>query len=426
MSDCVDLRTMAEEDIYGSKEKYYRFIENLDNLLTSPPPASGKGKRKYYCQNPENLRYFLTLHNHFESRDLSYSRRNRCFDIVRLVVHHAEKDLSKCSREDIDRIVSQAHQVYRSVESKRTFVAVIKRVWKVLFPELDERGRSDERLIPYVVRHLSGQVDKSKERMRNDRLTPEEYGRIVSFFSNDARMQAYITLAVESLGRPQEICYTTIRDVELHENYACVWVSSHGKEGIKFLQCVDSFPYVMRWLEQHPHRKDPGALLFLANGERDRPLTPSNINRKLRIACQKLGIEKSITAYSLKRNGVTFSRLRGDSDLEIQHKAGWTSTRQLKTYDLSTADDAFRLRLEKLGLVAAKKADSLETAPRKCLCGQLLGFSDSACRKCLRPVEKADARKAALTEQEIRKLLEAALKDPNRSFAAILQQSQIR
>jgi hypothetical protein len=45
-------------------------------------------------------------------------------------------------------------------------------------------------------------------------------------------MQAYISLAVESLARPQELLYLKVRDVETHENYARISISEHGKEGI--------------------------------------------------------------------------------------------------------------------------------------------------------------------------------------------------
>ncbi len=40
-------------------------------------------------------------------------------------------------------------------------------------------------------------------------------------------------------------------DVELHDNYAKVYLSEHGKEGVHgFLRCIDSFPYLVRWLEE--------------------------------------------------------------------------------------------------------------------------------------------------------------------------------
>ena len=48
-----------------------------------------------------------------------------------------------------------------------------------------------------------------------------------------------------------------LRDIELFDNYAKVHISEHGKEGIGLLQCIDSYPHVIRWLDKHPLRKDP-------------------------------------------------------------------------------------------------------------------------------------------------------------------------
>ncbi|MEA2037548.1 MAG: hypothetical protein U9O94_08615, partial [Nanoarchaeota archaeon] len=70
-----------------------------------------------------------------------------------------------------------------------------------------------------------------------------------------------------------------------------------------------------------------------------------NINSRIRKACLNLGINKPITMYSLKRNGVSFKRLNGYSDVEIQHIARWTSTKQLKTYDLTEAEDTLKMAL---------------------------------------------------------------------------------
>ena len=416
---------MADEDIYGSKKRYEQRIRSLNSLCHLPGPSRGDSQRRYHCQNPENLCYFKALDRAFAASDISYIRRLRYISTLLFLTHHTSKDLSECHREDIDAFVAEGHKVFKSTESKRCFIKEVKRIWRILFPERDERGRADERLTPYAVRHLTCQVDKSRQRMRDDRLTLEEYSRIVTFFAGDPKMQAYITLAVESLGRPQETCYTRIRDVELRNGHAIVWVSSHGKEGTKFLQCVDSYPYLVRWLEHHPYQNSPDAFLFMTGDVADRPLTPVNINKKLKHACLRLQIQKPITAYSLKRNGVTFSRLRGDSDLEIQHRAGWNSTRQLKTYDLSTADESFRVRLEKLGL-ATRKRDSITAAARLCECGNRLGFTDTICSKCRRPADTSRTRTDLKTEDELRKVLIAALEDPNRSFADILASCRAR
>ena len=412
---------MAEEDIYKNRKKYERFMGSLDQFLIPAPGLKGRGRRLYHCRNPQNIQYFKKLHRHFETRDLSYISRCRLFDTLRFITFVTEKDIAICGRNDIDEIVARSHKVNHSSNGKETFIKNLKRIWSTLFPEIDDRGRIEDDLKPYPVRHLSSRIDKSKQRLRNDRLTLQEFERLVSYFGRDVEMQAYITLAVESLGRPQEICYTRMRDVELHESYARIWISSHGKEGTKFLHCIDSYPYLMKWYSKHPHQGDDDAYLFLARNERDRQLTPANINKKLRNACKRLGIDRQITAYSLKRNGVTFRRLRGDSDVEIQHVAGWTSTKQLQTYDLSSAEDVFKKQLARRGL-AAKEDQAMGHVTKNCVCGTRVGFSEKICDRCKRVVDSKQVTKDMKADLEIREVFSLALNEPDRSFAEIIEE----
>lgn len=412
---------MAEDDIYKNKGKYERFMGSLDQFLIPASGLKGRGRRKYHCRNPKNIQYFKKLHRHFETRDLSYISRCRLFDTLRFITFVAEKDLAICGREEVNEIVGRSHKVNHSSHGKETFIKNLKRIWSVLFPEIDDHGRIEDNVGPYPVRHLSSRVDRSKQRLRNDRLTLEEFERLVSYFAGDVEMQAYISLAVESLGRPQEICYTRIRDVELHDTHARIWISSHGKEGTKFLHCIDSYPYLIKWFSQHPHQRDGDAFLFLALNKKDRQLTPANINKKLRNACKRLDIDRQITAYSLKRNGVTFRRLRGDSDVEIQRVAGWTSTKQLQTYDLSSAEDVFQQQLVRRGL-APEKDHALNHATKNCVCGAQVGFSEKICDQCKRVVDSMQVSKDMKANREIREVFSLALDEPDRSFAEIIEE----
>ena len=228
----------------------------------------------------------------------------------------------------------------------------------------------------------------------------------MDYFSKNTQMQFYLSLATESLGRPQEICYTKIGDLEIHENYAKIYVSSHGKEGAKFLQCIDTYPYLIKWLEIHPYKSDKDSFLFLSNGEKNKQLTPGNINKKLRLACKKLGIDKSITGYRLKRNGVTFARLNGDSDVDIQHRAGWTSTKQLKTYDMTTIDDSFKRQLAKRGLINDEEYKQFSPKTKQCICGSVIGFAEKICPKCKRLVDKREIKRNLEAENIVTMILE--------------------
>jgi integrase len=229
------MNRMAEEDIYGNKKRYERMRADWSTLLKKLGGPPRLGKRRYYCRNQANLIYFERLHDHFESRDTSYVRRLRVLRYLLFLTNWTDKDLADCVRSDVDRLVAEGHKTHHTPTSKVDFLKAVKSIWKTLFPVLDEEGRVDDTVVPHPVRHLGCRVEKSRERLRNDRLSFDEIKQLVAFFSADPRMQAYVTLALESLGRPQEMCYTRVGDVELHEGYGRVWVRSHGKEGAKFL-----------------------------------------------------------------------------------------------------------------------------------------------------------------------------------------------
>lgn len=413
---------VAEDDIYKSKQRYVsRWVDRLEELTQMPQGVDGRGHRRYWCRNVENLKYFRQLHEIFEARDTSYVHRSRVFQTLLFISAQTACDLRDCSRTEINSVVAAAHRVYLASSSKRSFLKSLKWLWKMLFPELDEKGREDASIVPYPVRHILGRVDKSRDRLRNERLTPEDVRRLLGYFSSDRRMQAFIALAIESLGRPQELCLRRIKDLELHDSYGRVWISSHGKEGTGFLVCIDSYPYLLRWYEEHPYPDDPEAFLFLAATTADRPMTPSRVNQLLRRACKALGIEKRITGYSLKRNGVTFRRLRGDSDLEIQHVARWTSTKQLQTYDLSGPEDSFRGQLVKRGLAASAAQDEqLSWTPRRCLCGSQLTETDKVCHRCMRVVGGGPGLDTR-AEPAVRQLLALAMEHPDLNLAGVLE-----
>jgi len=383
---------MVENDIYDNKGKFEAFVANMGGLTKQPEP---NGKRKYFVKHKANLAYFKAILARFEAKDISYIRRNRLLSSMRLLCYATDKDLKTLEREDIDGIVAFMHSVYKSPKSKSDFIRDMKCIWRILFPEHDSEGRIDETATPHAVRHLSPKMDKSREKLRNDRLSWDEFERIVTYFSDDPRLQLFLTLSLESLGRPQEILYLRLKDVQLYDKYAKVWISEHGKEGTGMLQCIDSFPYLINWLGKHPLRNDKDSFLFinLAGKGFGKQMTPFNVNKHLKKALNHLRIDKPMTCYSLKRCGVTFRRLRGDSDMEIQHAARWTSTKQLNTYDKSKQDDAFRIQLARRGLIKDKELEQYHPATKECICGKVHGFTATTCDACKRPLDRDAVKK---------------------------------
>ena len=95
----------------------------------------------------------------------------------------------------------------------------------------DERGRPDETITPYVVRHLKAEIDKSRNKTRKDKLYGLEIEQYLKAFAEDPMMQCYLAMHFECYARPQELCYLKRSDFEIFDEYANGEVKEHGKEG---------------------------------------------------------------------------------------------------------------------------------------------------------------------------------------------------
>jgi integrase len=398
---------MAEDDIYGNKGRYERIVQNIESWLEKPSKHKGRGKRKYYIRCKDNLKYFYKLFNSFDRRDLSYARRNRVISVFLFMNSIPNKDLRDCTRDDINQMVTIMHTVNKTVSSKKDFIKDIKCVWRVLFPEKDNLGREDETICPYAVRHLSRKIDKSKEKVRNEKYTIEEFHRIVKFFDKEPKIQAFITIMQETYARPQEVLFLRIRDFQMFDNYGLAQVSEHGKEGCKVIQFENlSYPYVLKWFRQHPLADDPTAFMFIneSNNGKYKQLNNNSINKKLRTACRQLGIDKDITCYTLKRMGITIDRMNGVPDKIIISKAGWTSAKQLSTYDLGTQSEALKMSLIRKGLVKAESLEEQKFEPKQKQCGfcqYLNAFTTKVCGGCMRPLDRKHMQEMEQSHQKL-------------------------
>ena len=368
---------MAENDIYNSKGLYERFVSRIKDLTLTPEEYRNKyGAKtiKQYCKNTGNLFYFRRLAEKLEARGISYKRRLRLMQSLKLITFLVDKDLKKVNEKDKDVILGYINNTYNG-ESLKTIRTHVKFLWKLLLP--NKRIMEDIRL----------KMDKSTQMMKRDKLTWQEYETILEYFSQNTMMKAFITFSVECLGRPQELMYLKLKNVHIEEGYAKIYIAEHGKEGIGLLRCVDSFPYILKWYNEHPYKNNPEGYLFV--NSKGKQLTPYTLNKRLRTAVKQLGLNKPITCYSLKRNGVTFRRLRGDSDLEIQHVARWTSTKQLKIYDLSDQEDSLKIELIKRGLIKDEQYKDLLPKTKNCIfCKQAnIGFNEKQCPRCLRIID---------------------------------------
>ncbi len=379
---------MATNDIYNSKQQYQTIVRKLLTGVYFNPDK----KTKYYIRRKNNLKYFKKLIEEFDYKDISYIRRIQFFKALRKTCACTDKDLKDLDRDDVKSIVKELNGVHKAVNTRRDFINYNKAIWKIILPEKDSQGRAEDAILPYAWR-VKVHSDKSLEKDRDDKLTDTEYARIQKALGKDPRMQLYFALMFECLARPQELCYVNLEDIQLFDNYARIRIKEHGKEGTKTLQVIDSYYYLSEWLNKHPRKLEGAkAPLFIntGNNRKSDRLNPMTANWILRETLRRLGIKKHITNYSFKRNGVTARYLAGEPAQNIQKIAGWTSTNQLRTYDLSEQEEFLEEELIKKGIIKAKDRfkKRLVTYKQCAFCNTINPKSNEHCSQCKRPLNR--------------------------------------
>jgi len=378
---------MAENDIYNSKRQYETIVQKIEGGFYLQPDK----KTCYFIRNKDNVKYFQQLINEFEFRDISYIRRIQFMKALRKTCFCTDKDLKDLTREDVKKIILELYSVNKTLITRRDFVNYNKAIWKIILPETDNSGRPDDAVVPYPWR-VSINSDKSLQRDKADKITSAEYDKIQNSLNKDPRMQLYFALMYECLARPQELCYVNLSDVNVYDNYARIRIKEHGKEGTKTLQVIDSYYYLVEWLNRHPKKDDRITPLFItmSNNNRHERLTPKHANKILRQKLKELGINKPVTNYSFKRNGVTTRYLSGESAQSIQKIAGWTSTEQLRTYDLSDQEDFFKEELIKKGVLKITDKDRKRFVTYKVcsFCNSINPRTNEMCTHCKRPLDR--------------------------------------
>jgi len=381
---------MAIDDIYKSKKTYEKHIRRIRDK------SYLKRIRKdeiYYVKNPDNLKYFEQLIKEFEFKDTSYIRRDSLFKVLKKTCYFTTKDLKDLTQDDVKDIVTEVRKIFNKTSfkdwwDKSQFLA------KILFPEMDSQGRPLPDIVPYAWR-FKFKTDKSSQKDREDKITDTEYMKIQRSMNRNPMYQLWFSLLYTNLARPQSLSYIDTSNIEVKDNYARVRISEHGKEGTQTLQLVDNYYYLVKWLEVHPlydpkHPDTKGIPLFVtqSNNKPNKRLPPKAANKYLQNKLKKLGITKHLTNYSFKRNGVTHRYIAGESAQNIQKIAGWTSTDQIKTYDLSQQEEFLKKELEDKGII---KSDGKQKKVNYKLCAfynTINTISAGKCSKCQRSLDR--------------------------------------
>jgi len=236
----------------------------------------------------ENKTVLQKFADHLISEGISPLRILRYVQIMRMVSEWIDKPLREWGREEILIVLVKLEKSDYKVGTKNEFRKAMKKFFKWL------RGEEWDGLKLLKKVRESNKVPEV--------LTEEEVFKMVEVAGNE-RDKAMIAVWYEAGLRVAELATLRIKDV-IWQNGEEVKakIKVRGKTGERVIPLVLSAPYLKRWLESHPFRDDPDAVVFcsFAKSNFGGVMDYQPLLRKIKQIAQKAGVKKKVHPHILR------------------------------------------------------------------------------------------------------------------------------
>ena len=242
-------------------------------------------------------------------------------------------------------------------------------------------GREEE------VKHLK-QMPVETPVQPKDLWTEQEIKKLISVCTNSRDKCMVMMLWDLSIER-KIIRNLNVGDIE--NVGGTIYVNCNGKKRgrrkTRRLQAIDSSPYIVRWLEDHPYKNNPDAPFFISFsgnsfGER---VSYNFAYDALKLLARRANFNKKIRTHLVRHSSLTHLYKRGYRGVEFRQHAGWNSAQMEQTYVNLSSEETGRKREAVLNgkEYKPKEIPPIETSPKVCpRCGEDNSWDAKHCSKC--------------------------------------------
>ncbi len=359
------------------------------------------------------------LFEHIEDRLMSGEiRPNTAHNVYKFLGVHLLPNINKsflmCTARDLKKAVRE-YRLRHARDSTATFVGFLKPFFKWLrreygYPEnYPDRERVETFFMltdtPQEVTQLKAKRTPLRQRVaknikklpRDDSVTWE-----LVKFANSKRDQALIAMFAENGNRPDGLLNLRVGDVVIADGVAEVYIHDKTLQG-ELIIFVEAVPYLLEWLDAHPHADRADAPLFPSSRNPSKPLSYGGFYQNLKRVVRKYNEWARLRHLpEIKISPRTFRNIATRRDIKrglqpsiIKRQRGWSpSSTMPELYAAISGKDVKDVLVNKT---------ALGKCPR---CG-LPSTGDHFCRRCSEPLtpEARDAMK------QVDRIVVAVLKD---------------
>jgi integrase len=312
------------------------------------------------------------------------------------------KKYAEADEQDMRKIVSiyEKNEKY-SPWSKRDFKVALRKFYTWL------RGTKE---YPPEVAWMKVYTKIRNPRAAEDMLTEEEVKKLIET-AETPQTKALVATLYESGCRIGELFYLKIGQVKFDEYGAQLFVT--GKTGFRRVRVIASVPYLSDWINRHPQKDDPEALLWMNNWLK--PCTYGGIANMLRRISRKAGIKKRMNPHNFRHSRATYLA-NFLTEAQMKEHFGWTQdSKMAAVYVHLSGRDVDKALLKVYGIESGgAKQDSI-LKPKECSrCQQVNQATNRFCSRCGMPLDKeaeAEVIRKSTERTEADRVLDSLLQD---------------
>jgi ribosomal protein S27AE len=174
-----------------------------------------------------------------------------------------------------------------------------------------------------------------------------------------------------------------------------------GRRKTRRLQAIDSSPYIVRYLEDHPYKNQPDKPFFISfsGNSFGQRVSYNFAYDTLKLLARRAGITKKIRTHLVRHSSLTNLYRRGFTGVEFRQFAGWNNPNMEQTYvNLSTEEVGAKREAVLNGReYKPKELSPIETTPRKCpRCGESNSWDAKHCKRCWFTLDISVSQKEAM------------------------------
>ena len=351
-----------------------------------------------------------------KNKDLLIKFQNACFSesigkakIVRYLFDLkkicliVKKDLDKCDKEDIQKILAEIEKSNYAYNTKRGYKIVLKKFYKWL--------RNLEEGYPDEVRWIKTTSDKAKERLPSNLLSEEDIIKLIQN-ADKTRDKAFISVLYESGCRIGEILTLRIKNITF-DNYGAK-ISVFGKTGARVVRLISSSPYLLEWLNNgHPSNNDNEKPIWLS--QKKKLLSYGRIKDMLRYVAKRAGIDKAVNPHSFRHARATYLA-KHLSEAQLKAILGWGQASKMSAVYIHLSQKDTEDAILKLNGIIKEEDEKSKIELKECpRCKNKNKPTSRFCEMCSMILNKEEADKIiseTAEKEKIDNLMKEIVKEP--------------